>query len=69
MYILNLIDNYIGGFPLLFVGMTECIALQWIYGFNKFADDIKLMLGARPNIFWAVTWCFISPVAMGVSLT
>jgi hypothetical protein len=28
-----------------------------------------LMLGARPNIFWAVTWCFISPVAMGVSLT
>ena len=31
-YLLNLIDNYVGGFPLLFSGMFEIIAIIYIYG-------------------------------------
>ncbi|XP_064646770.1 sodium- and chloride-dependent glycine transporter 1-like isoform X1 [Lineus longissimus] len=64
MYLLNLVDVNIGGYPLLFVGMTECIAIQWIYGYNRFAEDIKMMLGHTPNVFWRIVWCVVSPLAM-----
>lgn len=31
MWLLNLVDYSVSGFPLLFVGLLECIALNWIY--------------------------------------
>ena len=32
----------------------------------SFSDDIKLMLGAEPGWYWRITWCFLSPLCMGV---
>ena len=32
IYLLNLVDYSVSGFPLLFVGLLECMALAWIYG-------------------------------------
>lgn len=32
IYLLNLVDYSVSGFPLLFVGFLECMALSWIYG-------------------------------------
>ena len=32
IYLLNLVDYSVSGFPLLFVGLLECMALSWIYG-------------------------------------
>lgn len=29
---MNLIDNYVGGFPLLFAGIFEIIAIIYVYG-------------------------------------
>ena len=29
---LNLVDYSVSGFPLLFVGFLECLAVNWIYG-------------------------------------
>ena len=31
-YLFNLFDEFVGGFPLLFVGLFETIAIQYIYG-------------------------------------
>lgn len=31
-YLFNLADYYIGGFPLLIVGLLECVALCYVYG-------------------------------------
>jgi len=31
MWLLNLVDYSVSGFPLLFVGLFECVALNWIY--------------------------------------
>ena len=28
----NMVDTYVGGFPLLFVGLFECLVLQYVYG-------------------------------------
>ncbi len=30
-YLFNLTDAFLSGYPLLFVGMFELIALQWVY--------------------------------------
>ena len=30
-------------------------------GFNRLAEDIKLMTGLRPNLYWQVSWRFLAP--------
>lgn len=32
MYILNMVDTSVGGFPLLFAGVFECVAVNFVYG-------------------------------------
>lgn len=61
MYLLNLVDASVSGFPLLVIGIFECVAISWIYGIGNFSDDIQLMLGVRPNIFWKVCWMVVAP--------
>lgn len=31
---------------------------------HRFNDDIEWMTGRRPNIYWQVTWRFISPLML-----
>ncbi|WAR02315.1 SC6A9-like protein [Mya arenaria] len=61
MWLLNLVDYSVSGFPLLFVGLLECIALNWIYHFERFAEDIEMMLGYKPGIYWRICWKFLTP--------
>ena len=32
--------------------------------FVRFSDDIELMTGRRPSIYWLICWKFVSPIAM-----
>jgi hypothetical protein len=36
--------------------------LQYIYGFDRFADDIHFMVGIRPNWLIRIAWQFTSPL-------
>ncbi|XP_023931329.1 sodium- and chloride-dependent glycine transporter 1-like [Lingula anatina] len=63
-YLLDLMDHSVGGFPLLFVSLFECIVLQWVYGWSRFSEDVKIMLGKKPGIYFRVTWCCLSPLLM-----
>lgn len=63
-YLLNIFDTFIGGFPFLFIGIIEPIAITWFYGYNKFAADIEMMLGRRPWFLFRACWCFLAPAAM-----
>ena len=63
-FILNLIDNYIAGYPLLIVGFTEVVLVAWIYGADQFCKDIECMIGKRSSYFWTcwkICWRFICP--------
>ena len=31
---------------------------------DRFNADIEFMIGHKPNLFWQVTWRFVSPVIM-----
>ncbi len=49
-YVLDLMDTYGAGFPVLWVGFWELVGLMWIYGVDNVRKDIKLMLGSPPSM-------------------
>ncbi|XP_045464820.1 sodium-dependent neutral amino acid transporter B(0)AT3 [Harmonia axyridis] len=63
-YVFVLFDNFAGNFPLLIIAFFECISVSYIYGLNKFADDIEMMTGSRPGFYWMLCWKYLSPLAM-----
>ncbi|XP_072366050.1 sodium-dependent neutral amino acid transporter B(0)AT3-like [Scyliorhinus torazame] len=63
-YWLTIFDNYGTAFPLLVIAFFEFIGVIYVYGINKFSDDLEFMTGRRPNLYWHVTWRFISPLLL-----
>jgi solute carrier family 6 amino acid transporter-like protein 5/7/9/14 len=63
-YVFTLYDSYTGGFPLLIIGVVEILSISYIYGYKNFADDIKMMLGKKPNIIFRICWMAVSPVVL-----
>ncbi|CAH1367199.1 unnamed protein product [Tenebrio molitor] len=63
-YIFVLFDNYSGNFPLLIIALFECIGVAYVYGLKRFADDIEMMTGQRPGLYWLICWKYLSPLAM-----
>lgn len=68
-YTLNLMDTFVGGFPLLFVGLFEIISIIYVYGFFRFKRDIEMMLGSSLItkiffLYFGATWLLISPLAL-----
>lgn len=48
---------------------------NWLFSFgfcfinqNRFADDIELMTGSRPALYWMICWKYLSPAAMIIIL-
>jgi len=56
------------GTPILFVVFIEVVGVFWFYGVSRFCDDVELMLGQRPGLFWRLCWQYISPVFLIVIL-
>ncbi|XP_075968815.1 sodium-dependent neutral amino acid transporter B(0)AT1-like [Anarhichas minor] len=68
LYWVTLFDNFAGSVPLLTIGLFEMIAVVYIYGIDRFNEDVEFMVGHKPSIFWQVTWRFISPLIVLVIL-
>ncbi|XP_014260185.1 sodium- and chloride-dependent transporter XTRP3 [Cimex lectularius] len=63
-YWLKLFDSFAGTIGLVVIALLEMIAVIFIYGHEKFTQDIEDMTGYRPGIYWQVTWRFLAPVIM-----
>ncbi|CAH1119399.1 unnamed protein product [Phaedon cochleariae] len=63
-YVFVLFDNYCGTYPLLIIAFFECIGVSYVYGLKRFADDIEMMTGSRPGLYWLICWKYLSPLAM-----
>lgn len=61
-YFFQLLDRYAAGYSILIAVFFESIAVSWIYGCNRFCDDICDMIGFRPGIYWRVCWVFVAPI-------
>ncbi|CAF0771883.1 unnamed protein product [Brachionus calyciflorus] len=62
LYIQNLLDNYVSGYPVLICAALESFCIGWIYGIKRLKEDIKLMLGHYPNIYWIACFKFFTPI-------
>ena len=53
---------------MIVVGFFEVYVITYIYGFNRFMNDVKMMLGKRAAEYYlALTWCIAAPILMVVS--
>ncbi|XP_041357404.1 sodium-dependent proline transporter-like [Gigantopelta aegis] len=62
IWVLTLMEGYSASYSLMFVCFCELIAVSWIYGLRRFCDDIEMMLGFQPSIYWKAMWLVISPL-------
>lgn len=68
LYWVTVFDNFAGSVPLLTIGLFEMIAVVYIYGIDRFNEDLEFMIGHKPSLFWQVSWRFISPLTVLVIL-
>ncbi|KAK7925808.1 hypothetical protein WMY93_008118 [Mugilogobius chulae] len=62
MYLLQLLDHHVcSGTTLLLLSFCQSVSIAWVYGADRFYDDITEMIGYRPNIFMKYCWKFITP--------
>ena len=46
-YVFDLMDTYGGGLGVLWVAIFESAVIMWVYGVNRFADDLGFMLNHK----------------------
>lgn len=63
-YWLGIFNSYVGSLPLLIIAFFEIVSVAYIYGIRRFNADIEWMTGKKPNLYWRITWCFISPLML-----
>lgn len=63
MYVFQLFDAYsASGSALLWVSLFQSVAIGWIYGGNRFYDDLENMIGFRILPWCRWCWTFFTPV-------
>ncbi|XP_005096353.2 sodium- and chloride-dependent glycine transporter 2 [Aplysia californica] len=64
MYYFQLVDWYVAALSTVVIGILECLAVGWIYGANRFCDDIALMIGSKPPFIFEILWIFVTPTLL-----
>ncbi|XP_074596811.1 sodium-dependent dopamine transporter-like [Brevipalpus obovatus] len=60
-YVVTLLDTFAANYNILFAVFCEAIAVSWIYGYNRFAKNLKQMLGFEIGWYWKFCWLFCAP--------
>ncbi|XP_004084260.2 sodium- and chloride-dependent GABA transporter 2 [Oryzias latipes] len=62
IYLLQLLDHHVcSGTTLLLLSFCESISIGWVYGADRFYNDISNMIGYRPHVFMKYSWKYITP--------
>ncbi|XP_075880043.1 sodium-dependent neutral amino acid transporter B(0)AT2 [Nelusetta ayraudi] len=63
-YFVTMFDDYSATLPLVIVVIFEAISVAWVYGTDRFLDDIEVMLKWRPPVIYKYLWKYVCPLAM-----
>ncbi|XP_039724908.1 sodium-dependent neutral amino acid transporter B(0)AT2 [Pteropus medius] len=63
-YFVTMFDDYSASLPLLIVVILENIAVSFVYGIDKFMEDLRDMLGFAPNRYYYYMWKYMSPLML-----
>uniref|UniRef100_A0A672M2I7 Transporter n=1 Tax=Sinocyclocheilus grahami TaxID=75366 RepID=A0A672M2I7_SINGR len=67
-HLFTVMDTYgPSGTNLLFIACFETIVVAWVYGANRFYDNIEDMIGYAPFPVLKYCWLFITPLICAVS--
>ncbi|XP_041119320.1 sodium- and chloride-dependent creatine transporter 1-like isoform X2 [Polyodon spathula] len=62
IFVFQLFDYYsASGITLLWQAFWECVVVAWVYGADRFMDDIARMIGYQPMTLVKWCWAFITP--------
>ncbi len=62
-YWLSFFDRY-GAFGLTIIAFSEIMAVVYVYGHERFSQDVFKMTGVKPGFYWQVTWRFAAPLVL-----
>ncbi|KAI1882540.1 hypothetical protein AGOR_G00251800 [Albula goreensis] len=69
IHLFTLIDTYgPSGTTLLFIACFETLIIGWVYGANRFYDNIEDMIGYRPFPVIKYCWLFVTPIICYVTM-
>ncbi|MBN3289483.1 S6A15 protein, partial [Polypterus senegalus] len=63
-YFVTMFDDYSATLPLIIVVVFETISVSWVYGAERFIDDIEEMLAWRPPVVYKYMWKYICLIGM-----
>ncbi|XP_052452592.1 solute carrier family 6 member 16b [Carassius gibelio] len=63
-YFVTMFDDYSATLPLIMVVIFQTISLAWVYGADRFLEDLKRMLGRPVPVVYKYLWKYVCPVAM-----
>ncbi|KAK1784681.1 hypothetical protein P4O66_003275 [Electrophorus voltai] len=63
-YFVSMFDDYSATLPLLIVVFLENVAVAWVYGTDKFFEDLKDMLGFAPSRYYYYMWKYVTPLLL-----
>uniref|UniRef100_A0A3P9K438 Transporter n=1 Tax=Oryzias latipes TaxID=8090 RepID=A0A3P9K438_ORYLA len=62
-YILQIFDHYVCSGPtLLLMAIFQSVIIGWIYGADRFFENIEDMIGYRPLFLFKYCWRYITPL-------
>ncbi|KAJ8245827.1 hypothetical protein GJAV_G00260720 [Gymnothorax javanicus] len=63
-YFVTMFDDYSATLPLIIVVIFETVSVSWVYGADRFLDDIENMLKWRPPVLYKYLWQYVCLLAM-----
>ncbi|KAJ8402498.1 hypothetical protein AAFF_G00365810 [Aldrovandia affinis] len=63
-YFVAMFDDYSATLPLIIVVVFETLSVSWVYGADRFLDDIEVMLQWRPPVLYKYLWQYVCLLTM-----
>ncbi|XP_064171149.1 sodium-dependent neutral amino acid transporter B(0)AT2 [Anguilla rostrata] len=63
-YFVTMFDDYSATLPLIIVVVFETFSVSWLYGADRFLDDIEVMLHWRPPVVYKYMWKYVCLLSM-----